>query len=72
MKYDFKKIESKWQKEWQKTKPYKAKDFSKKPKYYGLFEFPYPSGDGLHVGHIRPYVGMDVIVRKRRMQGYNV
>lgn len=72
MKYDFKKIESKWQKEWQKTEPYKAKDFSKKPKYYGLFEFPYPSGDGLHVGHIRPYVGMDVIVRKRRMQGYNV
>src|SRR3989338_7548109 len=61
-------VERKWQKYWQKKKLYQAKDFSKKPKFYGLIEFPYPSGDGLHVGHPRPYIGMDVISRKRRME----
>jgi leucyl-tRNA synthetase len=72
--YDHKKIESKWQKEWDKNKIYQAVDpsKSKKPKYYSLIEFPYPSGDGLHVGHPRPYIGMDVISRKKRMEGYNV
>jgi len=72
MKYNHKKIEAKWQKFWEQKKLHAAKDFSQKPKYYALFEFPYPSGDGLHVGHIRPYVGMDIISRKRRMEGYNV
>jgi len=70
--YDHKKIEKKWQAFWEKNKIYQAKDFSKKPKYYSLIEFPYPSGDGLHVGHPRPYIGMDVISRKRRLEGYNV
>ena len=55
-----------------KRKIYQAKDKSKKPKYYCLIEFPYPSGDGLHVGHPRPYIGMDIIARKRRAEGYNV
>ncbi|MDE2399731.1 MAG: class I tRNA ligase family protein [Patescibacteria group bacterium] len=71
-KYDHKKIEKKWQNIWEKKGVYHADDKSKKPKYYTLIEFPYPSGDGLHVGHPRPYIGMDVISRKRRMQGYNV
>ena len=70
--YDHKKIESKWQKEWDKKKIYQAKFPSKSKKFYSLIEFPYPSGDGLHVGHPRPYIGMDVISRKKRMQGYNV
>ncbi|MES2315733.1 MAG: leucine--tRNA ligase [Patescibacteria group bacterium] len=70
--YDHKKIELKWQKEWEKNKIYNAPDKSPKPKYYSLIEFPYPSGDGLHVGHPRPYIGMDVISRKKRMEGYNV
>src|SRR3989338_4036562 len=70
--YDHRKIESKWQREWENKKIYQAKDFSKKPKFFSLIEFPYPSGDGLHVGHPRPYIGMDVISRKRRMEGYNV
>src|SRR3989338_1079861 len=70
--YDHKKIEKKWQNEWEKNKIYQAKDSSKKPKFYGLIEFPYPSGDGLHVGHPRPYIGMDVISRKKRMEGNNV
>ena len=64
-------IEKKWQKEWEKKKIFQAKDFSKKPKYYALVEFPYPSGDGLHVGHPRPYIGLDLVARKRRMEGYN-
>ncbi len=67
-----KKFEAKWQKEWEDAKLYEASDTSKKLKWYSLFEFPYPSGNGLHVGHLRPYIGMDVISRKRRMQGYNV
>ena len=70
--YDHKKLEKKWQSNWDKKKIYKATDTSKKAKYYSLIEFPYPSGDGLHVGHPRPYIGMDVISRKRRMEGYNV
>ena len=70
--YDHKKIEKKWQKEWDKNKIYQAKDSTKKPKFYSLIEFPYPSGDGLHVGHPRPYIGMDVISRKKRMEGFNV
>ncbi len=74
--YDHKKIEKKWQTIWEKNGVYYAKDpknnKSKKPKYYSLIEFPYPSGDGLHVGHPRPYIGMDIISRKRRLQGFNV
>src|SRR3989339_224412 len=70
--YDHKKIEKKWQTFWDKKKTYQASNKSKKPKYYSLIEFPYPSGDGLHVGHPRPYIGMDVISRKKRMQGFNV
>ena len=71
-KYNPQKIEKKWQKEWQKNKLYRAVDGSKKKKYYTLVEFPYPSGDGLHVGHVRSYTALDVVVRKRRMEGYNV
>ncbi|MBI3633362.1 MAG: leucine--tRNA ligase [Candidatus Vogelbacteria bacterium] len=70
--YDHKKIETKWQKRWEKSGIYKALDKSKKPKFYSLIEFPYPSGDGLHVGHIRSNTAMDIISRKRRMEGYNV
>ena len=69
--YDHKKIEKKWQGEWAKKKIYQAKDF-KGDKFYSLVEFPYPSGDGLHVGHPRPYIGMDIISRKKRMEGKNV
>ncbi|MDR1240701.1 MAG: leucine--tRNA ligase [Oscillospiraceae bacterium] len=69
---DFKKIEEKWQKKWDEIQPFKAFNFSKKPKFYALIEFPYPSGQGLHVGHPRSYIAMDIIARKRRMQGYNV
>ncbi|KKQ47055.1 MAG: Leucine-tRNA ligase [Candidatus Yanofskybacteria bacterium GW2011_GWC2_37_9] len=67
--YNHLKIEKKWQKEWEKRGIYYAQNKSKKPKYYSLIEFPYPSGDGLHVGHPRPYIGMDIISRKRRLQG---
>ncbi len=70
--YDHQKIEKKWQKEWLKSGIYNAKNVSKKQKFYSLIEFPYPSGDGLHVGHPRPYIGMDIISRKRRMEGHNV
>ena len=72
MKYDFKKIEPKWQKKWEDAGLFKAVDFSEKPKFYGLVEFPYPSGAGMHVGHIKAYSSIEVISRKRRMQGYNV
>jgi len=72
MKYDFTSIEKKWQKTWQENKTYEAKTGDKRPKFYALVEFPYPSGDGLHVGHPRPYTAMDIVSRKRRMQGYNV
>lgn len=72
MKYDFKKIEPKWQQKWADAGIFKAEDFSDKPKFYGLVEFPYPSGAGMHVGHIKAYSSIEVIARKRRMQGYNV
>ena len=72
MKYDFAAIEPKWQRRWEEAKVYAAGDKSDKPKFYGLVEFPYPSGQGLHVGHPRPYTAMDVIARKKRMDGYNV
>ncbi len=71
-KYNSQKIEKKWQKIWYGSGAFKAKNISKKEKFYVLDEFPYPSGDGLHVGHCRPYIGMDVIARKRRMQNQNV
>ena len=70
--YDHKKIEKKWQSVWDKKGIYNAQNNSKKPKFYGLIEFPYPSGSGLHVGHIRSNTAMDIISRKRRMEGYNV
>ncbi len=72
LKYNPQKIEKKWQKYWQEKNFYQAKDFSKKPKQYLLVEFPYPSGQGLHVGHCRSYTAMDIIARKRRMAGFNV
>ena len=72
MKYDFTAIEKKWQQRWEETKPYAAVTGSDKPKFYALVEFPYRSGQGLHVGHPRPYTAMDIIARKKRMQGYNV
>ena len=72
MKYFFKKIEPKWQAKWEESKVFEAKDNSDKPKFYGLVEFPYPSGAGMHVGHIKAYSSLEVISRKRRMEGYNV
>ena len=72
MKYDFAAIEKKWQEKWEQEKPYAAVTGDKKPKFYGLIEFPYPSAAGLHVGHPRPFTAMDIICRKKRMQGYNV
>ena len=72
MKYDFKTIEKKWQDKWADAGIFNAKDDYSKPKYYSLIEFPYPSGAGLHVGHIKAYSGLEVVSRKRRMQGYNV
>ena len=72
LKYDFAAIEPKWQKRWEDAKVYAAEDQSKKPKFYGLIEFPYPSGQGLHVGHPRPFTAMDIVTRKKRMDGYNV
>ena len=72
MKYDFAAIEKKWQKRWEESKPYAAVTGDKRPKFYGLIEFPYPSGQGLHVGHPRPFTAMDIVTRKKRMEGYNV
>ncbi len=72
MKYDFSAVEQKWQKKWEDEGVFHAQDNSDKPKFYGLVEFPYPSGAGMHVGHIKAYSGLEVISRKRRMQGYNV
>ena len=72
MKYEFAAIEPKWQKRWEEAKVYAAGEHSGKPKFYGLVEFPYPSGQGLHVGHPRPYTAMDIVTRKKRMDGYNV
>ncbi len=72
MKYEFSRIEKKWQKKWEEDKVYAAVTGSEKPKFYALVEFPYPSGEGLHVGHPRPYTAMDIISRKKRMDGMNV
>lgn len=72
MKYDHKAIEKKWQDEWNRRSAFVAKNEYSLPKYYALVEFPYPSGQGLHIGHPRPYTAMDIIARKKRMQGYNV
>ncbi len=73
MKYDFKAIEGKWQKYWDENKTFEASNTDKsKPKFYGLVEFPYPSGHGLHVGHPRGYTAIDIITRKKRLEGYNV
>ncbi len=71
-RYDFKAIEQKWQKYWDDNKTFKAENDYTKPKYYPLVEFPYPSGQGLHVGHPRPYTALDIVARKRRLEGYNV
>ncbi len=70
--YNHRAIEEKWQKVWDEEKAFAATDDYSKPKYYALVEFPYPSGQGLHVGHPRPYTALDIVARKRRMQGYNV
>ncbi len=72
MKYDFKKTEEKWQKIWDNNKTFEAKEDYTLPKFYSLVEFPYPSGAGMHVGHIKAYSGLEVVSRKRRLQGYNV
>ncbi len=72
MKYQYKKIEKKWQQKWEDAQIFKASDDFTKKKFYGLVEFPYPSGAGMHVGHIKAYTGLEVVSRKRRMQGYNV
>lgn len=71
-KYNPQKIEKKWQKKWAGQKLYQARDFDKKPKKYLMVEFPYPSGDGLHVGHVRSYTALDALARQKRMQGFNV
>mgnify|MGYP000479545837 FL=1 len=71
-KYDFASVEPKWQKYWEEHGSFRAKEDHTKPKFYALVEFPYPSGHGMHVGHIKAYSGLEVVSRKRRMQGYNV
>ncbi len=72
MRYDFAAIEKKWQEKWEKAGVFHAKDGDDRKKFYGLVEFPYPSGAGMHVGHIKAYSGLEVVSRKRRMEGYNV
>ena len=72
MKYDFSAIEAKWQQKWDQDKSFAATDDYTKPKYFALVEFPYPSGQGLHVGHPRSYTALEIVARKRRLQGYNV
>ena len=72
MKYDFKNVDKKWQKKWADLNVFKAEEDYSKKKFYALVEFPYPSGNGLHVGHPRPYIAMDIVARKKRMEGYNV
>ncbi|MBQ3017334.1 MAG: class I tRNA ligase family protein, partial [Clostridia bacterium] len=72
MKYEFSKIDKKWQDKWDETEAFKVSNDYSKPKYYTLIEFPYPSGQGLHIGHPRPYTAMDIVSRKKRMEGYNV
>ena len=71
-RYDFRSIEEKWQKYWDEHDTFKASDDYSKKKFYGLVEFPYPSGHGMHVGHIKAYSGLEVVSRKRRLEGYNV
>ena len=71
-KYDYEKIEKKWQKYWDEHHTFHAENDYSKPKFYALVEFPYPSGQGLHIGHPRPYTAMDIVARKRRLEGYNV
>lgn len=71
-RYDPAAIEEKWQKNWKEARCFEAKDDYSMPKYYALIEFPYPSGEGLHVGHPRSNTALDIIARKRRMEGYNV
>ena len=71
-RYNFKEIEKKWQKKWEDANCFHAENNSEKEPYYALIEFPYPSGQGLHVGHPRSYTALDILARKRRMQGYNV
>ena len=71
MKYDYKAVEAKWQKVWEDEKTFHVEIDHKKPKFYALVEFPYPSGAGLHVGHPRSYTALDVVSRKRRQNGYN-
>lgn len=72
MKYDFRNTEQKWQKIWESNKTFQAKEDYTLPKFYSLVEFPYPSGAGMHVGHIKAYSGLEVVSRKRRLEGYNV
>ena len=72
MKYDHRQLEKKWQDRWDAEHAFEAKNDYTKPKYYTLVEFPYPSGQGLHIGHPRPYTALDIVSRKKRMQGYNV
>ena len=72
MRYEFSNIDKKWQEAWDKNETFKVANDYSKPKYYTLIEFPYPSGQGLHIGHPRPYTAMDIISRKKRMEGYNV
>ena len=72
MQYNYQKIEQKWQQKWDEAQPFAAKQDYTLPKYFALVEFPYPSGQGLHVGHPRPYTALDIVSRKKRMQGYNV
>ena len=72
MNYNYQKIEEKWQQKWEEMQPFAAKQDYTLPEYFALVEFPYPSGQGLHVGHPRPYTALDIVSRKKRMQGYNV
>ena len=72
MAYNFKEVERKWQEKWYREETFNAKDDYNMKKWYGLIEFPYPSGHGLHVGHPRSYTALDIIARKKRMEGYNV
>src|SRR3989338_6386787 len=72
IRYDHKTRDKHWQNVWAEGKLYEAETVSNKPKYYALIEFPYPSGEGLHVGNPRPYIGLDIIARKRRAEGFNV
>jgi leucyl-tRNA synthetase len=72
MRYDFAAVEKKWQKIWEEKQVFAAKQDYTLPKFYPLIEFPYPSGQGLHAGHPRPYTALDIVARKRRLEGYNV